>query len=86
LAWFGADGFPLGPGRSAAIFRPSSNRLPPGGHGVMNERDKLHLTITGYQIWADALNRCFMNSWAPPAATDAAPAATGDPRAARRAR
>jgi lysophospholipase L1-like esterase len=24
--------------------------------GVLNERDKLHPTVKGYQIWADALN------------------------------
>jgi lysophospholipase L1-like esterase len=45
--------------------------------------DKLHLTIQGYQIWADALRPIFMGILGPPAATDLAPPPTGDPRARR---
>ena len=52
--------------------------------GVLNERDKLHPTIKGYQIWADALKPVFRELLGPPGATDLAPPPTGDPSAARR--
>ena len=54
--------------------------------GVMNERDKLHPTIKGYQIWADALKPIFRELLGPPATTDLAPPPTGDPSAAGRIR
>jgi len=43
--------------------------------------DKLHPTVKGYQVWADALKRIFTEILGPPAATDAAPPPTGDPQA-----
>ena len=49
--------------------------------GVVNERDKLHLTLKGYQIWADALKPTLTELLGPPAATDHAPAPTGAPNA-----
>ncbi len=52
--------------------------------GVLNERDKLHPTLEGYQIWADALKPIFLELLGPPAAIDRAPPATGDPSAVRR--
>jgi lysophospholipase L1-like esterase len=52
--------------------------------GVLNERDKLHPTLKGYQIWADALKPIFRELLGPPAATDRAPPPTGDPSALRR--
>ena len=52
--------------------------------GVLNERDKLHPTVQGYQIWADALKPIFRELLGPPGATDLAPPPTGDPSAARR--
>jgi lysophospholipase L1-like esterase len=52
--------------------------------GVMNERDKLHPTLKGYQIWADALKPILRELLGPPAATDLAPPPTGDPSAAKR--
>jgi lysophospholipase L1-like esterase len=52
--------------------------------GVMDERDKLHPTLKGYQIWADALKPIFTELLGPPAATDHAPPPTGDPSARRR--
>ena len=52
--------------------------------GVLNERDKLHPTVKGYQIWADALKPIFRELLGPPSATDLAPPPTGDPSAARR--
>jgi lysophospholipase L1-like esterase len=52
--------------------------------GVMNAADKLHPTLKGYQIWADALKPILTTILGPPAATDLAPPPTGDPRAAGR--
>jgi len=51
-------------------------------HGVLFEGmtvDKLHLTLQGYQIWADALKPILRKILGPPARTDHAPPATGDP-------
>jgi hypothetical protein len=45
--------------------------------------DGLHLSVTGYQVWADALKPIFTEILGPPAATDHAPPPTGDPSAAR---
>ncbi|HJZ82562.1 MAG TPA: glycoside hydrolase family 3 N-terminal domain-containing protein, partial [Pyrinomonadaceae bacterium] len=41
--------------------------------------DKLHLTLKGYQIWADALKPVFTQILGPAAKTDHAPPPTGDP-------
>jgi lysophospholipase L1-like esterase len=49
--------------------------------GMMNERDKLHPTLQGYQRWADELKPIFTELLGPPAATDHAPPPTGDPSA-----
>jgi lysophospholipase L1-like esterase len=49
--------------------------------GMMNSRDKLHPTVQGYQVWADGLKPIFTELLGPPAATDHAPAPTGDPSA-----
>jgi lysophospholipase L1-like esterase len=46
--------------------------------------DKLHPTVTGYQVWADALRPILTELLGPPAATDLAPPPTGDPSARRR--
>jgi endo-1,4-beta-xylanase len=43
--------------------------------------DKLHPSLRGYQIWADALKPIFTEILGPPAATDHAPPPTGDPSA-----
>jgi lysophospholipase L1-like esterase len=45
--------------------------------------DKLHPTVTGYQVWADALRPIFRQLLGPPAAIDLAPPPTGDPSARR---
>lgn len=45
--------------------------------------DGLHLSAKGYQIWADGLKPMLRAILGPPAATDHAPAPTGDPSAAR---
>ena len=51
--------------------------------GVMNARDKLHPTVKGYQIWADALKPIFTELLGAPAKEDHAPPPTGDPSARR---
>jgi lysophospholipase L1-like esterase len=43
--------------------------------------DKLHLSVKGYQIWADALKPVLTELLGPPAKTDLAPPPTGDPSA-----
>jgi lysophospholipase L1-like esterase len=48
-------------------------------------RDKLHLAINAYQIWADALKPVFTELLGPPAKVDTAPPPTGDPSAANKA-
>ena len=44
-------------------------------------KDKLHPTIQGYQVWADALKPIFLELLGPPAKEDHAPPPTGDPSA-----
>jgi lysophospholipase L1-like esterase len=53
--------------------------------GMMNERDRLHPTLKGYQVWADGLKPILTEILGPPAATDHAPPPTGDPSARGRA-
>ena len=49
--------------------------------GMMNARDKLHPTLQGYQVWADALKPVLTELLGPPASEDHAPPPTGDPSA-----
>ena len=49
----------------------------------MTNSDQLHLAVKGYQVWADALKPVLTQWLGAPAATDSAPAPTGDPSAAR---
>lgn len=49
--------------------------------GMMNAKDKLHPTVRGYQVWADALRPIFTEILGPPAKEDHAPPPTGDPSA-----
>jgi len=51
--------------------------------GMMNANDKLHPTVQGYQVWADALKPLFTELLGPPAKEDRAPPPTGDPSARR---
>jgi lysophospholipase L1-like esterase len=46
--------------------------------------DKLHLTVQGYQVWADGLKPLLTRFLGPPAQTDHAPPPTGDPSLANR--
>ncbi len=52
--------------------------------GMMNDRDKLHPLLNGYQVWADALRTQLMELLGPPAEEDQAPPPTGDPSARQR--
>jgi lysophospholipase L1-like esterase len=45
--------------------------------------DRLHLTVKGYQVWADALRPILEQQLGPPAAEDLAPPPTGDPSAVK---
>ncbi len=47
----------------------------------MTDPDKLHLTVPGYQVWADALKPVLTEYLGAPAGIDSAPPATGDPSA-----
>lgn len=49
--------------------------------GMLNARDKLHPTLMGYQVWADALKPIFTELLGPPKSEDHAPPPTGDPSA-----
>jgi lysophospholipase L1-like esterase len=51
--------------------------------GMINAGDKLHPTIQGYQVWADALKPIFSELLGPPGKEDHAPRPTGDPSARR---
>jgi lysophospholipase L1-like esterase len=51
--------------------------------GMLNDRDKLHPLLNGYQVWADALKPVFTELLGPPASEDHAPPPTGDPSARR---
>jgi lysophospholipase L1-like esterase len=51
--------------------------------GMMNAGDKLHPTVKGYQVWADALKPIFSELLGPPGKQDHAPPPTGDPSARR---
>jgi len=53
--------------------------------GMMDPRDKLHPTIQGYQVWADALKPIFAELLGAPGKEDHAPPPTGDPSAQRAA-
>jgi lysophospholipase L1-like esterase len=46
--------------------------------------DRLHLSVKGYQVWADALKPVLTDLLGPPAKEDLAPPPTGDPSAAGR--
>ncbi len=41
--------------------------------------DRLHLSVKGYQVWADTLKPVLTELLGPPAKEDLVPPATGDP-------
>jgi lysophospholipase L1-like esterase len=49
--------------------------------GMMNPKDRLHLIVKGYPVWADALKPLFAEILGPPAKEDRAPPPTGNPAA-----
>lgn len=51
--------------------------------GMMDARDRLHPTLEGYRIWAEALRPVLAELLGPPSKEDRAPAPTGDPSAVR---
>ena len=51
--------------------------------GMMDAGDKLHPTVKGYQVWADALKPIFSELLGPPGKVDHAPPPTGDRSAGR---
>jgi lysophospholipase L1-like esterase len=46
--------------------------------------DRLHLSLRGYQVWADALKPILTELLGPPAGSDHAPPPTGDPSARKK--
>jgi hypothetical protein len=46
--------------------------------------DGLHLSLKGYQVWADALKPVLNEILGPPDKVDLAPPPTGDPKAQRK--
>jgi lysophospholipase L1-like esterase len=46
--------------------------------------DRLHLSLKGYQVWADALKPLLTELLGPPAKVDHAPPPTGDPSASKK--
>lgn len=72
----------LADGKQIRYLNVNDKLADPGGKlfpGMSN--DKLHPTLQAYQIWADGLKPIFAEILGPPAATDHAPAPTGDPSA-----
>jgi lysophospholipase L1-like esterase len=69
-------------GRGIRYLNINGRLADPAGKlydGLMNPKDKLHPTVEGYQVWADALKPILMELLGPPAAEDHAPPPTGDP-------
>lgn len=77
----------IGDGRTVRFLDVNDQLADENGvlvDGMMNERDKLHPTIRGYQVWADALKPILAELLGPPSASDHAPPPTGDPSARKR--
>jgi lysophospholipase L1-like esterase len=69
-----------------AVFFLNVNDKLADANGVLFDGmtgDKLHLTVKGYQVWADGLKPLLTKFLGPPARTDHAPPPTGDPSVAR---
>jgi lysophospholipase L1-like esterase len=79
--------FKLADGKKIRYLNVNTKLADPDGKlfdGMMNANDKLHPTLQGYQVWADALKPIFTELLGPPAKEDHAPPPTGDPSAAQR--
>jgi len=74
----------LADGKTIRFVNVNDKLADRDGHlfdGMMNAADKLHPTVKGYQVWADALKPTLTELLGPPASTDHAPPPTGDPSA-----
>lgn len=71
---------PLADGKSVRFLNLNNQLADPNGklYDGMTV-DGLHLTVKGYQVWADALKPILTELLGPPATTDHAPPPTGDP-------
>ncbi|MEP6592587.1 MAG: GDSL-type esterase/lipase family protein, partial [Acidobacteriota bacterium] len=70
-------------GRRVRFLNLNAQLADPRGElveGVMHARDKLHPTVKGYQIWADALKPILTELLGPAATIDHAPPPTGVPQ------
>jgi lysophospholipase L1-like esterase len=73
-------------GRRVRYLNINDKLADPSGKlydGMMNDRDKLHPLLNGYQVWADALKPVLTELLGPPASENHAPPPTGDPSARR---
>jgi lysophospholipase L1-like esterase len=76
----------LADGRKIRYLNINDKLAGPDGRlfeSIMDANDKLHPTVKGYQVWADALKPIFTELLGPPAREDLAPPPTGDPSARR---
>jgi lysophospholipase L1-like esterase len=74
----------LADGRTVRFLNVNDKLADAGGRlfdGMMG--DGLHLSLKGYQVWADGLKPILTELLGPPAATDQAPPPTGDPSASK---
>jgi lysophospholipase L1-like esterase len=74
----------LADGRTVRYLNINDRLADP--HGKLFEGmtvDQLHLSLKGYQVWAEALKPVLTELLGPPTATDTAPPPTGDPSAKR---
>jgi lysophospholipase L1-like esterase len=81
-----ADLARLADGRKVRYLNINGKLVGPDGKlrdGMMNERDRLHPELRGYQVWADALKPVLTELLGPPATEDHAPPPTGDPSVRR---
>lgn len=72
----------LADGRKVRYLNINDKFAGPDGKlhdGMMNDRDRLHPALQGYQVWADALKPVLTEVLGPPATEDHAPPPTGDP-------
>jgi lysophospholipase L1-like esterase len=76
----------LADGRKVRYLNINDKLAGPDGKlydGILNDRDKLHPQLKGYQVWADALKPVLTELLGPPGNEDHAPPPTGDPSARR---
>jgi len=75
----------LADGKKVRFLNINGKLADPTGklyEGMANAKDQLHLELTGYQVWADALKPQLTELLGAPAQSDHAPLPTGDPKTA----